>query len=116
MQILPGTWTLGFVCGSLRCLGALRASEQEEVGDCPENYLTLRRDLSLPQNTENLCSIMMCAKIVSLLVCKISINYQIQCFMEMDSHDPVLLGTLMVVGLRAILCLVNEPPLLSTVC
>lgn len=30
----------------------------------------------------------------------------------MDSREPVLLGTLMVVGLRVTLCLVKEPPLL----
>lgn len=31
----------GFVCGSLRCLESLRASEQEEEEDCPESYPTM---------------------------------------------------------------------------
>ena len=58
MPFLPGVvGGAGFVCGSLRCLESLRASEQEEEGDCPESYPTLkRRNLTLPKYTENVCS------------------------------------------------------------
>lgn len=47
-------WVLGLVCGLLRRLGSQRASEQGEVEGCPQNYLTLREDMSLPWHTEKM--------------------------------------------------------------
>lgn len=90
---------LGFVWGLLRYVGSLRASVQGEVEDCPGNLILKTHPLL--QSTDNSILVRMNEVLTSHR-------------RELDSHEPVLLGTLMVVGLLVTLCLVKEPPLAST--